>query len=168
MYVNIIFMAVYLGYSLGSSPIVSYHYGARNHSELKNLFHKSLRILVSAGVMQFIVAEILAVPLIMIFASYDKALLDLTVSGFRIYSFAFLVMGFNVWASSFFTALNNGTVSATISFLRTLVFQILMLLLLPAALGLDGIWLSNIASELLALAVTVLFLCAKRKEYQYA
>ncbi len=168
MYVNIIFMAVYLGYSLGSSPIVSYHYGAGNHSELKNLFHKSLRILVSAGVMQFIAAEILAVPLIMIFASYDKALLDLTVYGFRIYSFTFLVMGFNVWGSSFFTALNNGTVSATISFLRTLVFQILMLLLLPAVLGLDGIWLSNIASELLALTVTVLFLCAKRKEYQYA
>ena len=167
MYINIIFVAVYIGYSLGSSPIVSYNYGAENHSELKNLFHRSLRILSSAGIIQFVAAEILAIPLIMIFASYDKALLDLTVYGFRIYSLSFLVMGFNIWGSSFFTALNDGTVSATISFLRTLVFQVILLLFLPAVWGLDGILLSNIISELSAFTVTVIFLYTKRKKYQY-
>lgn len=167
MYINIIFMAVYMGYSLGSSPIVSYNYGAENHSELKNLFQKSLRILSCARIIQFIAAEIMAVPLIMIFASYDKSLLDLTVYGFRIYSFAFLVTGFNIWGSSFFTALNDGPVSAAISFLRTLLFQVLMLLFLPNIWGLDGVWLSNIAAELLALTVTAAFLCGKRKKYQY-
>lgn len=168
MYVNIIFMAVFLGYSLGSAPIVSYHYGAGNYHELKNLFRKSISILAVSGVVLVTLSEFFAKPLVMIFASNDIELLAMTIRGFQLYALAFLVMGFNVWSSAFFTALNNGVVSAAISFLRTLVFQIIVVLILPALLGIDGIWLSIVIAELLALTVTVAFLIAKRKHYQYA
>lgn len=168
MYVNIIFMAIFLGYSIGSAPIVSYHYGAENHTELKSMFRKSLILLTVSGVILVVLSELVARPLVMIFTSYDPELLDMTASGFQFYALAFLPMGFNVWGSAFFTALNNGAVSACISFLRTLVFQIIVVLTLPILLGIDGIWLSIVAAELLSLAVTVSFLLVKRKRYQYA
>lgn len=168
MYVNIIFMAIFLGYSLGSAPIVSYHYGAGNDGELKNLFRKSMKLMAGSGVVLVILSELLAKPLVAIFASYDAELLAMTTRGFQLYSLAFLVMGFNVWGSAFFTALNNGIVSAAISFLRTLVFQIIVILILPVLLGIDGIWLSIVVAELLALCVTVIFLIAKKKQYHYA
>lgn len=167
MYINIIFMAVYMGYSLGSSPIVSYNYGSENYLELKNIFQKSLKIISVAGILQVIFAEVMATPLVMIFASYDKTLLDFTVYGFRIYSLAFLVMGFNVWSSSFFTALNNGIVSATISFLRTLCFQSATIIILPNILQLNGVWLSIIVAELLSLTVSMTFLLTQKKKYKY-
>lgn len=166
--VNIIFMAIFLGYSIGSAPIVSYHYGAENHTELKSMFRKSLILLTVSGVILVVLSELVARPLVMIFTSYDPELLDMTASGFQLYALAFLPMGFNVWGSAFFTALNNGAVSACISFLRTLVFQIIVVLTLPILLGIDGIWLSIVAAELLSLAVTVSFLLVKRKRYQYA
>ena len=168
MYVNIIFMAIFLGYSIGSAPIVSYHYGAENHTELKSMFRKSLILLTVSGVILVVLSELVARPLVMIFTSYDPELLDMTASGFQLYALAFLPMGFNVWGSAFFTALNNGAVSACISFLRTLVFQIIVVLTLPILLGIDGIWLSIVVAELLSLAVTVSFLLVKRKRYQYA
>lgn len=168
MYVNIIFMAIFLGYSIGSAPIVSYHYGAENHTELKSMFRKSLILLTVSGVILVVLSELVARPLVMIFTSYDPELLDMTASGFQLYALAFLPMGFNVWGSAFFTALNNGAVSACISFLRTLVFQIIVVLTLLILLGIDGIWLSIVAAELLSLAVTVSFLLVKRKRYQYA
>ena len=168
MYVNIIFMAIFLGYSIGSAPIVSYHYGAENHTELKSMFRKSLILLTVSGVILVVLSELVARPLVMIFTSYDPELLDMTASGFQLYALAFLPMGFNVWGSAFFTALNNGAVSACISFLRTLVFQIIVVLTLPILLDIDGIWLSIVAAELLSLAVTVSFLLVKRKRYQYA
>lgn len=168
MYVNIIFMAIFLGYSIGSAPIVSYHYGAENHTELKSMFRKSLILLTVSGVILVVLSELVARPLVMIFTSYDPELLDMTASGFQLYALAFLPMGFNVWGSAFFTALNNGAVSACISFLRTLVFQVIVVLILPILLGIDGIWLSIVAAELLSLAVTVSFLLVKRKQYQYA
>lgn len=167
MYVNIIFMAVFIGYSIGSSPIISYHYGAKNTGELKNLFRKSLILIGGSGLFLTIFAEILAKPLAMIFTSSDKELLMMTVHGFRIYSFAFLIMGINAWGSAFFTALNNGILSATISFLRTFAFQIIAVILLPVILGLDGIWLSVVVAEVLALGVTVILLVTKRKQYEY-
>lgn len=167
MYINIIFMAIFMGYSMGSAPIVSYHYGAGNHEELKNLFRKSLTFLLLSGVFLLAASEILARPLAAIFVSYDAELLDLTVRGFRIYSLAFLIMGINVWGSSFFTALNNGLVSAVISFLRTLVFQIVVILFLPVLLGVDGIWFSVVAAEAMALFVTLAFLFTNRKKYHY-
>ena len=167
MYVNFIFIAIFLGYSLGSAPVVSFHYGAKNRQELQNLFRKSLCILGCLGVLLTLLAELLCVPLVSLFASYDPQLFAMTCRGFRIYSLAFLVMGMNIWGSSFFTALNNGGVSAAISFLRTLVFQIGAGLVLPALWGIDGVWLAIVAAELLALGVTAVFLVGERKRYQY-
>lgn len=168
MYVNIIFIAIHTGYSVGHAPIVSYHYGAGDHAELKNMFKKSIIIISCAGIIQFAVAQLLAVPLVMIFASYDPVLLSMTVHGFRAYALAFLLMGFNVWGSAFFTALNNGPVSAAISFLRTLVFQVIVILLLPHFFGLNGIWFSYVAAEGMAALVTTIFLVTGRKKYHYA
>ena len=168
MYVDIIFMTLYLGYSLGSAPIVSFHYGAGNHAELKNLCRKSLVIISACGVILLTASQILAGPLVKIFASYDQELLKMTTWGFRIYAIAFLVRGMNVWGSSFFTALNNGAVSAAISFLRTFVFQIIIVLILPGLIGITGVWLSIVIAEFLALFVTIGFLIAKRKKYHYA
>lgn len=168
MYVNFIFMAVFLGYSIGSAPIVGYHYGSGNHGELKNLYHKSLLLMGGTGLVLTLSAEMLSVPLVKIFTSYDVELFTMTCRGFRLYSLAFLFMGINVWGSAFFTALNNGAVSAAISFLRTLVFQIVVVLILPLFLGIDGIWLSIVAAELLALAVTVTFFITEKKRYRYS
>lgn len=168
MYVNFIFTAIFMGYSIGSSPIAGYHYGAGNKSELKNLFQKSIVIMGGAGVILTVAAEILTLPLVKIFASYDAELFTMTCHGFRLYSLSFLFMGMNIWASAYFTALNNGLVSAVISFLRTLVFQIVVVLTLPLILGIDGIWLAIVVAELLALAVSVSFLIANRKKYGYA
>lgn len=168
MYVNFIFMAIYFGYSIGSAPIIGYHYGAANHDELKNLFRKSVLLMGGAGIVLTLLAEILTNPLVNIFASYDKELFDLTCHGFRLYSLAFIVMGINVWGSSFFTALGNGVISAAISFLRTLVFQISVVLILPLFLGIDGIWLAIVAAEFLALIVTVICFITQKNKYQYA
>ncbi len=167
LYINIIFMAIFMGYSIGSAPIVSYHYGAGNHTELKNLFRKSLTFLMISGVVLLAASEVLARPLSAIFVNYDTRLLELTIHGFRIYSLAFLIMGINVWGSSFFTALNNGLVSAVISFLRTLVFQIVVISVLPLWFGVDGIWFSVVAAEGMALFVTLGFLFTNRRRYYY-
>lgn len=168
MYIYFIFAAIFIGYSIGSSPIISYHYGAGNYDELKNLFRKSLIIIGIAGITLTVLAELLALPLTKIYVSYDAELLEMTCRGFRLYSLAFLVGGFNSFSSSFFTALGDGGVSAAISFLRTLVFQVSVILILPVFLGLDGIWLAIGAADLLALGVTVTFFLVKRKKYHYA
>lgn len=168
MYVNFIFMAIYFGYAIGSAPIIGYHYGAGNYDELKNLFKKSLKLMIGAGIILTLAAELMTTPLVTIFASYDKELFDMTCHGFRLYAIAFFVMGINVWGSSFFTALGNGMVSAVISFLRTLVFQIIVVLILPIFLGIDGIWLAIVLAETLALFVTIICFVTKRKKYQYA
>lgn len=167
MYVNFIFMAIFFGYSIGSAPIIGYHYGADNHDELKNLFRKSIFLMGGVGVLLTLLAEILTVPLVTIFASYDADLFSMTCHGFRLYSFAFIVMGVNVWGSAFFTALGNGAVSAAISFLRTLVFQIAVVLILPIFFGIDGIWLAIVVAELLALIFTVIFFITNKKKYRY-
>ncbi len=167
MYVGMIFLAVFIGYSMGSAPIVSYHFGANNYDELKSLRKKSITIIGVASVIMLVLAESLAKPLAMIFSSYDKALLDMTIRAFFIYSFSFLFSGFGIWSSSFFTALNNGPVSALISFLRTLVFQVAAVLILPLFLELDGIWLSIVLAEFLAVVVGFIYLVALRRKYQY-
>ncbi|MBQ8381991.1 MAG: MATE family efflux transporter [Clostridia bacterium] len=167
MYVNFIFVSFFIGYSVGTAPVVSYHYGAGHSDELKNLRKKSLRLITGFGVVMLIASEALAWLLTKLFVGYDAALFDLTLRGFMLYSLSFAVCGFNIFGSSFFTALGNGGVSAAISFLRTLVFQLAVLLLLPIWLGTDGIWLAIVASECLALAVTVFFLVTKRKRYGY-
>lgn len=167
MYVNMIFLAIFIGYSIGTAPVISYHYGAQNHSELKSLLKKSFRILILASLSMLALSELLARPLSQIFVSYDADLLDLTVRGFGIYSFSFLFAGINIFASSFFTALNNGLISALISFLRTLVFQVASVLLLPLILGIDGIWISIVVAELIACGVSLAFIMKKRAVYHY-
>lgn len=167
MYVNMIFLAIFIGYSMGTAPVVSYHFGAKNHNELKSLRKKSLVIIGISSFVMFVMAELLARPLAMVFASYDQTLLDMTVRAFFIYSFSILFSGIAIWSSSFFTALNNGVVSAVISFLRTFVFQVAAVLVLPLLWKLDGIWLSVVLAEVMAAALSVAFLVALRKRYRY-
>lgn len=167
MYVNFIFLATFIGYSIGSAPIVGYHFGAQNHNELKNLFRKSLRLIGGWGVLLMLLAFALSGPLARFFVGYDAELLAMTSHGLRLYALAFLVSGFNIYGSAFFTALNNGLVSAVISFLRTLVFQMAAVLILPRLLGLNGIWLAILVAELLALGVTLQFFIRKKKVYHY-
>ena len=167
MYVNMIFLAVFIGYATGSAPVVGYHYGAQNHGELKGLLKKSLVIIGIFSVAMLGLSEVLARPLSVMFVGYDEGLLSLTLRGFLVYSFSFLFAGIAIWGSSFFTALGNGLVSALISFLRTLVFQIAAVIIFPLIWELDGIWISIVAAELMAAVVTVLFLAGMRKKYRY-
>lgn len=167
MYVNFTFVAIFLGYSLGSAPIISFHYGAGNHDELKNMRKKSLRLIAVWGIGMTIISHIFALPFARFFVGYDSELLAMTIHGFRIYAFVYLLNGFNIFGSSFFTALNNGMVSATISFLRTLVFEVICILLLPVFFGIDGIWSAVLVAEALALCVTSFFLITKRSRYHY-
>ena len=156
MYVNFIFIAIFLGYSIGSAPIISYHYGAGNDGELKNLYKKSLQLVGSWGILLFVLAQFLATPLAKLFVGYDSTLLAMTQTGFRIYSLVYIINGFNIFGSSFFTALSNGVVSAVISFLRTLVFQIGAVFILPIVFGgINGIWSSVTVAELLTLCITI-------------
>ena len=167
MYVNMIFLAVFIGYSTGTAPVVSYHYGAGNHGELRGLLRKSSVIIGIFAVMMFVLAEILAGTLAKIFVSYDAELIAMTQRAFMIYSFSFLFSGIAIYGSSFFTALNDGLTSALISFLRSLVFEVAAILILPLIFKLDGIWLSVVVAELTAAIMTILFLAAKRNVYQY-
>lgn len=168
MYVNFIFVSIYVGFAVGSAPIAGFHHGAQNHAELKGLLRRSLVILTGFAGAMTAAALALAGPLSSIFVGYDPGLYAMTVRAFRIYSLSFLVCGFNIYGSSFFTALNNGLISAVISFLRTLVCQTAAVLLLPLALGLDGIWWSVLAAELAAMLLTAWFLVKNRKRYHYA
>lgn len=167
MYVNTIFTASFIGYSVGSAPVIGYHYGAGNSKELKSLLKKSLVIIGVFSVTMLATSEILAKPLSLLFVSYDKDLLDMTLRGFVIFSFSFLFAGLPIFGSSFFTALNNGFVSAMISFLRTVVFQISAVMLLPIIWELDGIWVSIVAAEMASGVTAVLFWIGNRKKYQY-
>ena len=167
MYVNLVFIAIFIGYSIGVAPVVGYHFGAKNHNELKGLKKKSFVIILVSSLVMFILAEVLAKPLSSIFVGYDKELLELTVRGFHIYSFSFLFAGVAIFGSSFFTALNDGLTSALISFLRTLVFQILAVILFPLIWGIDGIWVSIVMAEVMAVVVTLIFLKTKQKKFNY-
>lgn len=166
MYVVMIFFSIFMGYSVGSAPIIAYNFGAQNKSELKNLFKKSLVITAAFGISMTVLSEALAYPFIKIFG-YDGELFDMTLRGFRIYAPAFLIAGFSYFGSSMFTALNNGLVSGIISFLRTLVFQVVAVLTVPLVLGLDGVWSATCFAEIASLAITVIFIIAFRKRYGY-
>lgn len=167
MYVSMIFSAAFMGYSIGTSPVVGYHYGAQNHGELQSLLKKSVRMIGIFGVAMIAAAELLAAPLASLFVGYDAALMALTVSGFRIFSLSFAFMGYAIYFSGFFTALNDGLTSALISFLRTLVFQVAAVLLLPLVWEIDGVWSSIVVAELMAALFSLLFLFLKRKKYRY-
>ena len=167
MYVSFIFAAVFIGYSIGTAPIISYHYGAGNTKELRGILRKSLLIISIGGVSMIYIAQLLAYPLAMIFVSYSEALMTLTVSGFRIFALSFLFMGFAIFGSGFFTALNDGLTSALISFLRTLLFQVTAVLLLPMILDINGVWVSSVIAEVMAVVFSFLFMMIKRKKYRY-
>lgn len=167
MYVSMIFQAIFLGYTVGTAPVVSYHYGADNKDEVKNLLKKSLIIVAAVAVCMFVAGELLSWPLAKIFVGYDAELMDMTVNAFYIFSFSFLFFGFSVFGSSFFTALGDGLTSAAIAFLRTLVFQIVAVMLLPLIFGLNGIWASIVAAEIVSVAVMAVFFAIKRKKYGY-
>ena len=167
MYVQFIFVALFVGYAIGSAPIVGYHYGAENHAELRSMLTKSVKLMSAGGVLLTVLAIVLAAPLARIFVGYDAELFEMTRHAFCLFAFSFLMAGFNIFTSSFFTALNNGVISAAISFLRTLVFQTLCVLLLPALFGLDGIWWAMTVAEVFALGLSILFLATQRKRYHY-
>lgn len=167
MYVQFIFVAIYIGYAVGAAPIVSFHYGAGNEAELKNMFRKSLCLVWGAGVVLTVLAFRLASPLAGIFVGYDAELFGLTKHAFQLFAFSFLLAGFNIFTSSFFTALNNGAISAAISFMRTLIFQTASVLILPLLFGVDGIWWAITAAEIFACMLSAGFLIAKRGKYHY-
>ncbi len=167
MYVQFIFVAIFVGYSIGCAPVIGYHYGAGNRPELKNLLKKSSLLMGGSGCCMVAAAMLLSVPLSRVFVGYDQVLLDMTIRAFRISALAFFVMGFNIFASSFFTALNNGAVSAAISLLRTFLFKLSAVLILPLMLGIDGIWWADVAAEGFAFIISIVFLFARRKKYGY-
>jgi len=167
MYVSFIFAAVFIGYSIGTAPIIAYHHGAENHKEVRGILRKSLLILVIGGVSMVLLAQLLAYPLAMIFVSYSEALMNMTVSGFRIFALSFLFMGFAIFGSGFFTALGDGLTSALISFLRTLVFQVGAVLLLPLVFDINGVWIASVAAEIMAVVFSFIFMAVKRKKFHY-
>ena len=167
MYVSMVFNSAFIGYSIGTAPIIGYNFGAKNHKELKNVLRKSIVFTIIVGLAMVVFAELLNVPLSKIFVGYNKELLDLTVSGFRIFALCFLFMGFAIFGSGFFTALSDGLTSAIISFLRTMVFEVLAVLLLPLLIGIDGIWYSVVIAELMACVLSILFIIIKKKRYNY-
>ena len=167
MYVNFIFISIYLGYAFGTAPIIAFHYGAKNTAELQNVLKKSLKILLAAGILLFGAAFLLSGMLAKIFVGYDAALYAMTARGFRLYAVSYLLAGFNIYGSSFFTALNNGIVSAVISFLRTVVFEVAAIMILPVFFRLDGIWCAITVAETASLLITAVFFFALRKRYHY-
>lgn len=168
MYVSMVFQAIFIGYAVGTAPVVGYHHGAGNRGELKGLLRRSVLLIGGFSAAMCLAGETLGRPLSVIFVGYDPELLDMTAHAFAIFSVAFLFSGFAIFGSSFFTALNDGLTSALISFLRTLVFQCAAVIIFPILWGLDGIWWSIVAAEVMAVAVTLAFLTAKRKKYGYA
>ena len=167
MYVSMIFSAAFIGYSIGTAPVVGYHDGAKNHAELKSVLRKSLIIIGAFGAAMVAAAQILAWPLAKMFVGYDDNLVDMTISGFRIFALSFVFTGFAIYSSGFFTALNDGLTSALISFLRTLVFQVAAVMIHPEIWDLNGIWISIVAAEVMAVLLSVIFLITKRKKYHY-
>jgi Na+-driven multidrug efflux pump len=166
-YVNFIFWAAFIGYTMGSNPIVSFHFGAENKKELQSLWRKSLFLITVSGVFLTLIAELFAIPIAAVFIGYDDELTEMTAVGFRIYAISFLFAGFNIYASGFFTALNNGLISATIALFRTLIFECLCVLILPIFFGLNGIWCAIIVAEILAFAVSLGFFFKYKKHYGY-
>lgn len=167
MYVTFIFIAIFLGYSIGTAPIIGYNHGAGNHTELKNIFKKSMLIMASAGIVLTIAAIALSAPLSKMFVGYDQELCEMTVHAFKVYSLSFLFCGFGIFGSSLFTALNNGVISAVISFLRTILFQVAAILIMPDIWGLEGIWYSVAVAEIFATIVSIFFIIKYKKKYHY-
>jgi len=167
MYVNFIYVAIFIGYSIGTAPLIGYNYGAKNTSELKNIFKKSMILMLIFGVVMSLLAFVLAYPISKIYVGYDDALFEMTKNAFYIFSFSFVFSGISIFASSLFTALNNGLVSAIISFMRSVVYQIACVFILPLFFGINGIWISMLVTEILSTITSILFIICQKKKYQY-
>ena len=167
MYVSLVFQAMFIGYSVGAAPIISFHYGAQNREELQGLRKKSFLLIAVFSGLMFAASCGLSKPLSFVFTGYDRELYEMTAHAFYLFAVSFLFSGYAIFGSAFFTALNDGPVSAAISFLRTFVFQAAAVLALPMIWELNGIWLATAAAEALAAAVTAGFLCGKQKKYRY-
>ncbi len=167
MYINMIFISVYLGYAVGAAPIISYHFGAKNYHELKGLLKKSVVIMAGFSLIMFALAQVLAKPMSMVFVGYDQGLMDMTQRALYLYAFSFLFSGVGIFGSSFFTAMNDGLISALIAFMRTLIFQTGAVLIFPLLWGVDGIWLSVVLAEAMSLFVITLFFIGNRRKYHY-
>lgn len=167
MYIGFLFVGTYVGYSVGTAPIISYHYGSKNKEEVKGLLNKSIKLLGVVAIVMTFLAEVLAKPLASIFVGYNKDLLELTVNAIRLYSLSYIISWFNIFASSFFTALNDGFVSALISFMRTLLFQVVTIIVLPKFLKLNGVWFSVTLAEILAIIVSIVCFIKNKKKYEY-
>lgn len=167
MYVSMVFVAIFIGFSGGISPVISYNYGSENHKELKSITHKLLTLIIITSLLMLFFSLYMASPLSRLFVGYDEELYKMTVRGFYIYSFSFIFAGISIFSSSFFTALNNGPVSAAISFLRTFILQLIFVLVLPPILGIDGIWLSIVFAEIISFFISLYFLITKKKVYHY-
>lgn len=167
MYVSFIFAAMFFGYTMGTAPVIGFHFGAQNHPELKNLLRKSLILVGILGILQLVLGQLLNAPMARLFVGYDADLMALTVSGFRIFVLSFPFMGYAIFGSGFFTALNDGVTSAIISFLRTLVFQVAAVVLLPLVWEINGVWFSIVVAEFMAVIFSVMFLIIKKKRFQY-
>lgn len=167
MYVNYVFIAVFMGYAVGTAPLFGYNYGAQNHEELHNLFRRSLWVIGVCAVVMFTLIQLLAGKCAAAFVGYDADLMAMTTQAFHIYCCAFLFVGLSIFGSAFFTALNNGLISALISFLRTLVFEVGAVLILPLIFGIEGIWASVVVAEIASAIITTCFLVAKRSKYHY-
>lgn len=167
MYVSLIFQSIFIGYSIGVAPIVGYNYGSQNDDEMKNIFKKSIIIISIFSVLMFMFGEFLSTPFAKLFTSYDLELLEITKNAFKIFSFCFLFSGFSIFSSSFFTALNNGAISAIISFMRTMVCQLITVIVLPIFFELNGIWFSIVIAEVFSLIISFIFLITNKKKYNY-
>ena len=167
MYVNFIFIALFIGYATGVAPIISFHFGAGNTDELKGLLKRSAVLVMISSFLMFVTAKLLSLPMARLYVGYDAGLFEMTVRAFDVYAFSFLFAGFAIFGSAFFTALNDGLTSALTSFLRTLVFQVAAVLVMPLVWGVDGIWFSGVAAEIMAVVVTLIFLVTKKKKYRY-
>lgn len=168
MYVNFIFVAIFIGYSIGTAPIIGYNLGSKNDTEQKNIFKKSMSLMAIIGVIMMISCFILASPLSYVFFRNNPELAKMTKHAFYLFSLAFIFSGYGIYGSSMFTALNNGLISAIISISRTLIFQTSAILILPIFLGLDGVWLSLMAADILSAIVSIIFCICFRKRYNYA
>ena len=167
MYVLMFASSLYTGYSYGVAPMLSYYYGEKNHEKLKKLVSTSLKVIAVISLVTVTASFAATKPLVSIFARPNNPVYDLAVTGNRICTLALFFIGFNIFASGMFTALSNGIVSAILAFSRSFVFMLITMLILPAILGVNGIWLATPAAELMALVLSALMFVKYRKRYQY-
>lgn len=168
LYAQFLLISVYLGFSSGAAPLISYSYGEQNSNELKKLIRYSYRFIFVASIMTFILSYVLAPVIIKIFTGETSDVYQITLNGFNLFSISFLTIGVNIFASAMFTAFSNGKISVLISTMRTLILVIIGIIILPPILGVNGIWLTIPFAEIITLFISVFLTKKYRHHYQYA